>query len=449
MKARAPRSDSIPHRGPAQALKPPARTSEPGGVAVESMPAHAGNGLGAAAVQQLQAEAEQSSHAQPVAQFLPMIHNSPRMNAQRQLLQRLFIGPTKTAPIQGYFTSQPDEHGRGPSDSGVRISDGNGIIVLDRRTIFATAETIDASNTALHNAGAIVKFEQGEKKDFATGSYFRVTLAIDGENVGNRIWERMQSKQPDKGFRSYADCYRTSASVSGMSPAPDVGEQTAALKLKTGNVPVIDRETAQKTYKITNPAARARLTLFLHTFPILRGLLTDKNDDKRFDKLVDSLNGVDGLNELQLNTRYRNIMDNAEAKQIFESTFGLNKDIVPTVGTAITQVNDDYEKGVAESEGAEKWNFHWAGVVMTDGSDYLTLENCAVEIQDATVKELQENSDMHESLQRNEKTYSKMDQLNDRWYFQLYGQEKQSFHEENLTSKNATKHAVSVPMVHG
>jgi hypothetical protein len=419
----------------------------PDGVTLDSMPA--GNGPGTTVVPQLQAEAAQGSHRQPVAQLVPLIHHSPRMTAQRHLLQRLFAGPTQAPPLQGYFTSTPDEHGRGPSESGVRISDGNGIIVVDRRTVFATAEAIEASSTALHDAGAIVRFERGEQKVFATGTYFRVTLAIDGENVGNRLWERMQSRQPEKGFRSYADCYRTSAAVSGMSPAPDMGEQTATLKLKTGNVPVIDRETAQKTYKITNPAARARLTLFLHTFPLLRGLLADKNDDQRFDKLIGSLNGVDGLNELQLNTRYRNIMDNPEAKQIFESTFGLNQDIVPTVGTAITQVNDDYEKGVAESQGAEKWNFHWAGVVMTDGPDYLTLENCAVEIQDATVKELQENSDMHESLQRNEKTYSKMDQLNDRWYFQLYGQKKQSFHEENLTSKNATKHAVSVPMVHG
>ena len=70
-----------------------------------------------------------------------------------------------------------------------------------------------------------MSFSPGESHDFATGSYRRVTLDIDHENVNNRIWKRMVAKMPKEGWYSYADCFRTSSSVSGISPAPATQEK--------------------------------------------------------------------------------------------------------------------------------------------------------------------------------------------------------------------------------
>lgn len=56
------------------------------------------------------------------------------------------------------------------------------------------------------------------------------------------------------------------------------------------------------------------------------------------------------------------------------------------------------------------WNFHWAGVVMKDGTDNITLENYA-----------------------DGKGY---DSVNTDWNFQMYGTVKkgQTFHEQHLAT---------------
>ena len=109
--------------------------------------------------------------------------------------------------------------------------------------------------------------------------------------------------------------------------------------------------------------------------------------------------------------------------------FGVNQYAEPEIGDALVQFNDEAEKKSEEiktakredevvrreeageqpspatlpPEGRDIWNFHWAGVIMKDGLDYVTLENLSVEF--TSVK-------------------------NDLWYFAMYGPLEQSFHSE-------------------
>jgi hypothetical protein len=140
---------------------------------------------------------------------------------------------------------------------------------------------------------------------------------------------------------------------------------------------------------------------------------------------------------------YKKILAHAPAKALFSTTFGINEALAPAIGTAITQVNDVAEKDASHEE---KWNFHWAGVIMRDGADYVTLENCAVELDDATVEELRHNSDaFRENRTVISGMYTKQDLINERWYFKMHGTGAQSFHSENLLDPHATPSAITLP----
>lgn len=225
-----------------------------------------------------------------------------------------------------------------------------------------------------------------------------------------------------------------------------MGAQDGILKLRRIDVPIIHRTFAMKNYAVTTMAARARISFYLHAMPLFRTILLARPDAGNFTALTDSLVDIPSKSEANLNTRYRSILANPTAKALFETEYGINGSIVPEVGQAITQVNDDYEKGQAEILGEEKWNFHWAGVILKDGTDYITLENCAVELGDATAAENVINAAMILQMNAGNHNFNKTDQLNDRWYFRLYGQDDKSFHRENLASPNATPSAISLPM---
>lgn len=89
----------------------------------------------------------------------------------------------------------------------------------------------------------------------------------------------------------------------------------------------------------------------------------------------------------------------------------------PTVKEAFTD-----ERALAEERPDEMWNFHWAGVVMRDGSDYVTLENLSTEFA----------SD-----------------INTDWYFRMYGKQtdrpEQSFHEEAGSDSHVGDYPLTIP----
>ena len=90
----------------------------------------------------------------------------------------------------------------------------------------------------------------------------------------------------------------------------------------------------------------------------------------------------------------------------FDKEHGLNRYAQPAVGGGFTMAS-----GGAKYPGKSTWNFHWAGVIMSNGSDHVTLENYAV--GDASVK----NTD---------------------WDFQMYGPASkagQTFHDQHKATQ--------------
>jgi hypothetical protein len=110
---------------------------------------------------------------------------------------------------------------------------------------------------------------------------------------------------------------------------------------------------------------------------------------------------------------YRQIMDTPALATAFSKRFELNEFAKPKVGHAFAQINDEFEKAWSD---VDLWNFHFAGVIMSDGDAYVTLENLSVENSNAT---------------------------NGGWYFRL-NDKSRDFHRENRTDEHVGKYPTTM-----
>jgi hypothetical protein len=337
-----------------------------------------------------------------------------------------------------------------------QVSENSQIVFEGPKRLFATSAAIRTAANALTAVGAVVTIRSS--RDDTTYNidgqdYSKVELAINPQAVRGALYTRLQSKQPDDGgFGAFADCYRTSATTTGFNPS-DRNEPAAELRLPTGVVPVMTNKEALTHGVDQTPAGRAAASFLLDALPkFVPVLQAEPAPPPEFAGIIQQLTQyatkAAGSEKTNHGRRiYKAILAQARAKALFSSTFGINQDITPAVGTQLTQYNDPAEKAEAETRGESKWNFHWAGVILTDGSDYVTLENCAVELDDATAQEIAANSDaFHPDHTVKHPRFTKQDQINDRWYFKLYGQGAQSFHAQMLNDPHATESALTVPI---
>lgn len=125
-------------------------------------------------------------------------------------------------------------------------------------------------------------------------------------------------------------------------------------------------------------------------------------------------------------TLYADIQKHKIAGSLFNQSYSINEHAKIAVGQALVQVNeeDEYQKSNSgnlrddKDQRIDLWNFHWAGVILMDGADYVTLEAVA----DAAASGLTAN-----------------------WMFRMYGAGAQSFHSEN----EKDEHVGSAPMTLG
>lgn len=352
--------------------------------------------------------------------------------------------PTATDVVQRYATNV--------NAPGFRFSQNEAFAVstLDPKEILTTRFAVSAANYELRRTNALILLQCVEHLG---GDYWFAKPTINRRAVMAAAWTRMSQRQPQGGgFRSFADCFRTSATVGGVDPSSR-NEPQMTLQLLTGAVPVLTPAQG-RDYGAASMAARVAASFFLHALPLYDqalarlGVNTSVQGQIRGQiALFTRLGGAPKI--IAAHNAYKMILANATEKKRFVAQFGINGEVAPTIGTMLTQYNDPVEK---DTMGGDRWNFHWAGVVMVDGPDYITLENCAVEIEDATTLEMAENNDIYNDNQnpqlrtvRNQR-YTKQDMLNDRWYFKLYtaGGGGQSFHDEMLQDPHATPSALTM-----
>jgi len=114
-----------------------------------------------------------------------------------------------------------------------------------------------------------------------------------------------------------------------------------------------------------------------------------------------------------------------EGRRAFDAFAGINTAANPEIGGAYTMNTEYNMPGSAEVPGKSRWNFHWGGVVLKDGSNNVTLENYAVGFAPT--------GDAKKDAENSQKAYN---WINRGWNFQMYGTSKkgQSFQEEHLST---------------
>lgn len=113
----------------------------------------------------------------------------------------------------------------------------------------------------------------------------------------------------------------------------------------------------------------------------------------------------------------------------FDKEAGINFHANPEIGESYSMATEGDMPGFKSYPGEDTWNYHWAGVVMKDGADNITLENYAVTEKYAASKRV----DQYDFIDR-------------QWNFAMYGtvDQSQTFHQEHLASKTHGSHATSI-----
>ncbi|MDC0745472.1 hypothetical protein [Polyangium mundeleinium] len=324
-----------------------------------------------------------------------------------------------------------------------RTSDRGGIVLWDKKTLYARAELIVSANRALDavnggrgsyvqlvTTGAVygddpdllqvtVRMRPGRHQLTNVSSYHRDLAILNGQDTSKHV--------------SHADCHLTSQTVMGSDDNPigsDDSEQVVIVAPDNGLrlLPPLNKSL----YKLNSDAGanRAMYSTLLYAIPEFGALLEDlaKNESEtkkreRYLALkgsIDELRGESIGKEMMAKCAriYRAIYDHWFLSRLFAETFQLNEYAAPLVGEALTQVNDEGEKIAADRGGeVDLWNFHWAGVILRDGPDYVTLENLSTELLSAK---------------------------NDKWYFAMYGAGGQSFHAQASRDSHVGAHPITM-----
>ncbi len=306
-------------------------------------------------------------HAQQIARAIADERTAAHLITQR--------GRTVTPAIRRYTpidtaAQTPDEWSAGGL---VRVSDDGSMAVKQdsqygSHKLWASSGMLAAGNAALKANGSVVSLKSGSGtiKGTPPNGGAPVTLtAVEPENSATGTTGTT--------MEIWADCGKSARDVMGVGAGSGRNHDQITAKWKEGG-------TAKKT-SASNPK------------------------DMADEILAKTLGWGFFWNDAQEGWDKYWAMS-ASDRDKFDKDHGLNRYAQPAVGGGFTMAS-----GGAKYPGKSTWNFHWAGVIMSNGSDHVTLENYAV--GDASVK----NTD---------------------WDFQMYGPASkagQTFHDQHKATQ--------------
>jgi hypothetical protein len=219
-----------------------------------------------------------------------------------------------------------------------RYSDDESIYVRGPHELFATREVVDAANRKLLAASSMIQLRHapGETSPNFLKHLGRVYIEV------NRVRARQIQQIPasenrtvtlDAPFSTLSDCHVTSQMVMGS----------------------VDSQLGTTIEVASLPG---------------RTLKPESGGDPIGNRLANAvIKDVSGGGW----ESYRKMLREGVTPR------GVNENAKIDVGLALTQVNSPYEKGQAEKVGKAAWNFHWAGIILESATDYVILENFALD----------------------------------------------------------------------
>jgi hypothetical protein len=308
------------------------------------------------------------------------------------------------------------------------------------------AAALAQANEQLERAGSFIRLEVASRPDQDGFVKIRPVFKVDKQITATHAESHhklvglnkarqdqlgaSQEATEDKQYVSWADCHRTAQTIMGSEDSSSgiADQERVVMKgLDTLVEPIPKSRISELPGASDHGANRAMHGFFAAAMPKLHARLEKKQKEgaelTKVEKEALQLISAQMSNPSDAPRNFRSVYaklcgDKAIAKE-FAQEFGVNEAIVPKVGTAFAQINDEGEKAAAKKEGKDLWNFHFAGVVLVnpDGS-YMTLENLSVEDSNA---------------------------VNDDWYFAVYDPKNgKSFHEVNAKDSHVGKSPITL-----
>lgn len=330
-------------------------------------------------------------------------------------------------------------------------SDSGGTILIGEKGLYAKRELVTEGRKKLAGVGtqgSYITLKTDGKEYTHEGQTLTKVVPkwVDHANMGDH--EGVSNANDDEGLDStgvaskdaddialWADCGRSSGAVTGSIDQSNRDRQAVYHKsgvetLTSGRLDPGQHKAAKNSVGrmanaiyfelmasfIKDPANFAYLKAGTHySEKWLSYFYSGRN---KYDFKVPS----DGVEAQQ----FYGLLTN-EGQQAFDKAAGINHYANPEIGESYAMGTGYNLPGFKEYKGKSTWNFHWAGVIMKDGSDNITLENYAV---------------IAEGIDRF---------INRDWNFALYGTMQaddsgadQTFHHDHLASKTHGTKATSI-----
>jgi len=286
-----------------------------------------------------------------------------------------------------------------------RVSENGHVVVLGQsnfsQDLYASAAMIDNANAKLEASGEEGSYlrlvRTGDALEHAGKSLEKVAPVFTSQGDAANAALEKKNKGKDEGDKMalWADCGRSSRTV--------MGSHADASPHATYN-----SEGKQKdTDASSNPATYSE-QIYLECMPQFMAHPSSAQFLKagvHYSGSKDNLIQPDDATHAR--TQYWELGE--DGRRAFDQMAGINSAANPEIGGAYT-LNTEGDMPGFKTMGDMTWNFHWAGCVMKDGTDNITLENYA-------------DGKGYESI-------------NTDWNFQMYGTVKkgQTFLDEHLAS---------------
>lgn len=407
-------------------------------------------------------------HAASVPIFAPASLLALQRTAGNQAVQGMIAARGQDRTLARF--AQPDA-----TQPEVRISTNDRIVILGKKDLLADEEAIAEANAALAQVvggrGAFLQLGGEAAPDWP--GFLRVQPRWVGPK--GEVPELMQTldtlnklnlKDDPGPYLTHADCHMTAQTIMGSTDeGSGIHDKEKAIVTgfseddlgRESVIEPIPKETTEG--KISDHGANRVLDQFLITAlprfaqrleAALNAHMEGQEEEarnSRIGKLYAAtiaeirgrMGGSTNVEKVQkLRLAYRKILQDKTLRHLFGHMFGINEYADPQIGDALVQFNDEAQKKAEESKtekiemakeegrstagmqpGRDLWNFHWAGVIMRDGPDYVTLENLSVE---------------------------NMNVKNEAWYFAMYGPLQQSFHSEASKDPHVGDYPLTLPM---
>jgi hypothetical protein len=356
-------------------------------------------------------------------------------------LQRMAGNHAVAGMLQRYYEPQV-----GNSKATYRFSDNDGMAVrLDQaeggKQVWATKDLMDSANTTLEAAGSAISLQKGGD----------VTWPQDNGNVLTQVAPTIRDLKKDVSDAADAEKLKA-ANRPGAQQTPDsegVKDATLALWTDCGRASRVvtggqvaarykKGKISASTRKSYDPAVFSNTVYSKVIVPFMEADASTPYMKEGVHYTVDPDDADTWLllaptDADQARRMYWEL--GTKGRTAFDKFAGINAYANPEIGQTYTIVSENQMPGFKRQ--GFTWNFHWAGVIMKDGGDNLTLEGYAVMAGDKEIADLKaqySGEELKKKLDEMRAKYATW--INRDWVCQMYGTKKldQTFHQQHLKS---------------